>query len=88
MFFRTIYSLQITPGLSSASSFVSFFKPSRWQSEWAKLEPKNNFQFRRQAVAFAIEQQQGAIAGGLEAPVGSAPPLAVDRNLGFVHVED
>jgi len=43
---------------------------------------------RRHAVAFTIEQEQRAVAGGLEVAVVSAVfLLAIDRELGAVHVQ-
>src|ERR1035441_3707509 len=45
-------------------------------------------QFCRQAVALAVEQQQRVIAGGFEvAVVGAVLLLAVNRDLGRVHVQ-
>ena len=45
-------------------------------------------QLGRQTVTLAIEQQQRVITGGLEVPVvGTLLLLAVDRNLGRVHVQ-
>ena len=45
-------------------------------------------QFRRQAVALVVEQQQRMIAGGLEVSVVGALLLAaVDRDFGAVHVQ-
>jgi len=45
-------------------------------------------QFRRQAGAFPIEQQQRVIAGGLIVPVvGAVLLLALHWNLGAVHVQ-